>query len=106
MNNFINQIYGLTNIALLTPQNLVENIQLDNYLEIKYFTKNNEIVCEMLTEDEDKEKAVYLYYFNMKNQLQRAYAEYRNENIEIFNRGKELECLLAEYDDAMKSSIA
>ena len=31
------QVYGLTNLALLTPQNLVENIQLENYLEIKYY---------------------------------------------------------------------
>lgn len=49
MKSLISQVYELTNLAILTPQNLVENIQLDNYLEIKYYKREDEIVCEMLT---------------------------------------------------------
>jgi len=30
MKNLMNQLYELTNLALLTPQNLVDNIQLEN----------------------------------------------------------------------------
>lgn len=37
MKSLMSQVYELTNLALLTPQNLVENIQLENYLEIKYY---------------------------------------------------------------------
>lgn len=58
MKSLISQVYELTNLAILTPQNLVENIQLDNYLEIKYYKREDEIVCEMLTED-DNEKIIY-----------------------------------------------
>ena len=73
MKSLISQVYELTNLAILTPQNLVENIQLDNYLEIKYYKREDEIVCEMLTED-DNEKIIYFYYFSKNNQLQRAFA--------------------------------
>ena len=90
MKSLISQVYELTNLAILTPQNLVENIQLDNYLEIKYYKREDEIVCEMLTED-DNEKIIYFYYFSKNNQLQRAFAMYGDENIELFDRNKELE---------------
>ncbi len=44
MKNLMNQVYGLTNLALLTPQNLVENIQLENYLEIKYYNTSLQLL--------------------------------------------------------------
>lgn len=97
MDNLMRQIYELTNMALLTPQNLVENIHLDNYLEIKYYKKDKEVICEMLTVD-DKEPVTYFYYFNNNNQLQRAFAIYQNESIELFERNKELELLMTEYE--------
>lgn len=105
MKSSMNQLYELTNLALLTPQNLVENIQLDNYLEIRYYTKNKEIICEMLAEDEDG-VVTYIYYFSMKNQLQRVYATYGDENMELFDRSKELKAALDEYDQRKKSHIA
>lgn len=105
MKSLMNQLYELTNLALLTPQNLVENIQLDNYLEIRYYTKNKEIICEMSAEDEDG-MVTYVYYFSMTNQLQRAYAAYGDENIELFDRNKELRVVLDDYDQRKKSHIA
>lgn len=105
MKNLMNQVYELTNLALLTPQNLVENIRLENYKQIKYYQKDKEIICEMLTE-EDNESITYLYYFSMKNQLQRAYAKYGDESIELFDRSKELKSMLDEYDQNKISHIA
>ena len=105
MKSLISQVYELTNLAILTPQNLVENIQLDNYLEIKYYKREDEIVCEMLTED-DNEKIIYFYYFSKNNQLQRAFAMYGDENIELFDRNKDLEVLLDEYEKMVKEDIA
>lgn len=105
MKSLMNQVYELTNLALLTPQNLVENIQLENYLEIKYYKSAEEIVCEMITED-DNEQVKYLYYFSNDSQLQRAFAVCSGENIELFDRNKELEVLLDEYDKMVKAKIA
>lgn len=105
MKNLMCQVYELTNLALLTPQNLVENIQLENYLEIKYYKCAEEIVCEMITE-EDNEQVKYLYYFSNNSQLQRAFAICSGEKIELFDRSKELEGLLDEYDKMVKVNIA
>ena len=78
---------------------------MENYTEIKYYRKSNEIICEMLTEDESGE-VIYIYYFSMNNQLQRAYATYGDESVELFDRSKELKGLLEEYDERKKSHIA
>ena len=78
----MNQVYALTNLALLTPQNLVENIHLENYLEIKYYKSDKEIICEMITADENEE-VKYVYCFSRNNQLQRAFALCGSESIEL-----------------------
>ena len=104
MKNLMNQLYGLTNLAMLTPQNLVENIQLESYLEIKYYRKHKEIICEM-TVEEEHEIVSFIYSFSMNNQLQRAYAICDGENIDLFDRSKELDTLLDEYDRIKEASI-
>lgn len=59
----------------------------------------------MITED-DNEQVKYLYYFSNNSQLQRAFAVCDGEKIELFNRSKELEVLLDEYDKIVKVNIA
>ena len=105
MKELINQVYELTNLAILTPQNLVENIQLDNYLEIKYFKEKGMVVCEMLTEEEG-EIIKYSYHFSMDNQLQLAYATYYDEKIYLFDRSKELKELLNDYKESKENHVA
>lgn len=101
----MNQVYALTNLALLTPQNLVENIHLENYLEIKYYKSDKEIICEMITADENEE-VKYVYCFSRNNQLQRAFALCGSGSIELFDRSKELQTLLDEYDKNAAEHIA
>lgn len=105
MKSLMNQVYELTNLALLTPQNLVENIQLENYLEIKYYKDDKEIVCEMITED-DGERTKYVYHFSKNNQLQTLFAVCEEECIEMFDRKKELQTLLNEYDNCLGAYTA
>lgn len=105
MKNLMEQVYGLTNLALLTPQNLVENIQLENYLEIKYYKNEKEIICEMVTEEEDEEIR-YIYSFTKNGQLQTIFAAYEGEEMELFDRSKELQLLLNEYDSCAQIHIA
>ena len=97
MKGLINRIYELTNSAILTPQNLLDNILLDNYKEIKYRATSNNIVCEMITID-DKKEINYFYEFTFDNKLQRAYAFYDEERLEIFDRAKELSSLLKDFE--------
>ncbi|WP_285121817.1 hypothetical protein, partial [Lactococcus petauri] len=60
MSIHIDKIYELTTSAILTPANLLKNIKLENYNEIKYYKENNELICEMTsTEEEDLVKYVY-----------------------------------------------
>lgn len=105
MKSLMNQVYELTNLALLTPQNLVENIQLENYLEIKYYKHDKEIICEIITED-DGEEIKYIYHFSKSNQLQTLVAVCGKEKFEMFDRNTELQVLLDEYDNCVKVRTA
>jgi len=75
MENIINRIYELTNSAILTSHNLLDNIMLESYKEIKYRTTSDRIACETLTLEDDKE-VTYFYEFDFNNKLQQAYALY------------------------------
>jgi len=97
MKDIINRIYELTNSAILTPHNLLDNIMLENYKEIKYRTTLRRITCEMLTLEDDKE-VTYFYEFDFNNKLEQAYALYGEEKLELFDREKELATLLSEYE--------
>ena len=60
MFNYIDEIYKLTNFAILTPSNLLNNIKLENYEEIRYYKDNGDLICEMVS-IEDKEVVRYIY---------------------------------------------
>lgn len=96
MKNIINRIYELTNSSILTPYNLLDNILLENYKEIKFTKDQNIIKCEILA-IEDNNKDIFFYEFDNKNKLQLAYTISENETIELFNRKKELDTLLTDY---------
>lgn len=85
----IKRIYELTNLEILTPHNLLDNIQLDNYREIKYYKKYQMLICEMIS-IEDDDVVRYLYKFSMDNKLQTATIYLGAETMEIFNRQREL----------------
>ncbi|EFU05742.1 hypothetical protein O1B96_001711 [Listeria monocytogenes] len=93
----IEKIYELTNSTVLTPHNLLDNIKLSNYIEIKYYKENNDIICQM-TSLENQEKIHYLYVFDKNDHLQTAKILYESEELEIFNRSKELEKLIHDYE--------
>jgi len=97
MKEIISRIYELTNAAILTPYNLLENITLDNYYEIKYSKKAKHIICEMLC-IEEKDSIIYHYEFDFDNKLQLAYALLDKEKLSLFDREKELQELLWKYD--------
>jgi len=96
LNKQIKKIYELTNDSILTPENLVNNIKLDIYKEIKYYTKDNKIFCEMKSV-EDEEEVSYLYEFSLDGKLIKAISKTNTETDEFFNREKELDISIEEY---------
>lgn len=97
MYNQIQKIYELTNSTILTPYNLLDNIKLSNYTEIKYYKENDNIICSMVSL-EDNEEILYFYTFDKKENLQTAKILYGSEELEIFNRSKELEKLISNHE--------
>jgi len=55
MSGDIEKIYELTNLEILTPHNLLDNIQLENYNEIKYYKEDQLLICEMQSTEDDEE---------------------------------------------------
>lgn len=90
MRSDISKILELTESAILTPANLLENIYLNNYEEIKFFKEHDKIVCTMVSKEEDSLIYHYRYEFTMDNRLMLAYANDGELNYELFNRKAEL----------------
>lgn len=105
MKDIINRIYELTNSTILTPYNLLDNILLENYKEIKFTKDQNIIKCEILA-IEDNNKDIFFYEFDYNNKLQLAYTINENETIELFNRQKELNTLLTDYKFIQNKKIS
>lgn len=97
MKNHIERIYELTNLVILTPGNLIENIKLENYTEIKFYKEETNIICKM-TSIEENEEIFYFYEFDRNDKLQVAKILYGSDELEIFNRSKELEQLLNQHE--------
>ncbi|EAE3409303.1 TPA: hypothetical protein PNM84_001355 [Listeria monocytogenes] len=105
MSTYLEDIYKLTNKTILTPSNLLSNIKLDNYNEVKYYKEDNMIICEM-SSLEDDEEIKYFYKFDMSDKLQQATILYGLEEIEIFNRNKELTAAIEEYKNIKSKKIS
>ena len=98
MSNYINRIYELNNLSILTPVTLVSNIKLDNYHEVKYYKQKNALICEMIS-IENEEEIRYMYEFDEEDKLQKATILYGIEKMKIFNRNNELKLLLSEHEN-------
>ncbi|GKZ03065.1 hypothetical protein ANS017_17260 [Paraclostridium bifermentans] len=96
--NLFNEIYDLTYLPLLTPANLIENLNLDNFKNINY-SKNEigimaQVICEI-----DKSMIKFYYQFDSKNFIDTIYY-YENNEIEfMFDRKKMLSNLRNEFSD-------
>ena len=96
--NLFNEIYDLTYLPLLTPANLIENLNLDNFKNINY-SKNEigimaEVICEI-----NKSMMKFYYQFDSKNFINTIYY-YENNEIEfMFDRKKMLSDLRSEFSN-------
>lgn len=96
----IKQICDLANDYLLSPFDLVENARLDNYEYIKYYSKDDYLICEMKFEV-SLEKYVFYYYFDKDNKLQQIYGRKGRVKKLYFNRKDAIAEKVFEYNNAM-----
>lgn len=90
-NDNIEQLYKLVFSPLITPYNLLENAKLDNYEYVNYSTENNKFIVEMKCTMEDNSKAVFTYFFDKNDNLQKAIMLSNGIHETIFDRNEEME---------------
>ncbi|CEH32837.1 hypothetical protein [Romboutsia lituseburensis] len=96
--NLFNEIYDLTYLPLLTPANLIENLNLDSFININYAKNEKGIIAEVLC-DIDKSRIKFYYQFDSKNFINTIYY-YENNNLEfMFDRKKMLNNLRDEFSE-------
>ena len=92
------RIYDLTYQSILTPHNLLDNLELDNYTNLNYSKKDGMTVCEIRCLVDD-EAWVFYYLFNKESHLQSAYYIENNEKVYLFNRKSELQDLRESFNE-------
>lgn len=96
MDNYIKKIFELMYSPIVTPYNLIENVKLNNYDYVKYYTEDDSVVAEMKCLVDDK-KAIFFYYFDDNSYLQKVYLEKDGCKKIVFERSSEIETLKKEY---------
>jgi hypothetical protein len=97
LNNYIDKLSKLTNLSLLTPYNLLENLELDNYLSINYYKQDNCIIADIVFLVYGEE-ITYRYLFDANNFLQKIYHVDDDELILHFDRSQEKENLITKIE--------
>lgn len=99
MKKLMSELCDLKYSDMITPHNLLENVYLDNYNYVKYFTKDNLMCVELEVVGFNHNLELYLYEFDNEESLQRISMFYKTIRTEIFNRQKMLEKKTSEFVD-------
>lgn len=86
----INNLVNLLHSAILTPYNLLENLQLSNYKSINYYKDNDFIVADIVFYAHNEE-VMFRYVFSQDNHLQKIYHVDGETVMVQFDRNKEKE---------------
>lgn len=92
-NDDLNKLSKLFNSSIITPYNLLENLEFDNYLSINYCKQNNFLVADIVFLIHNEE-ITFRYIFDHDNFLQKIYHVNGDELILHFDRSQEKESLL------------
>lgn len=101
VNSNINKLSKLLNSPILTPYNLLENLDLDNYLSINYYKEDGSIKAD-ITFVYCGDEIVFRYIFDKDNSLQKIYHVSGDELILHFDRTKEKEELILQLKENSK----
>ena len=103
MNAYIQKIYDMMYLPILTPYNLLENAKLQNYKYVKYYKDLKGLVAELACEIPDEGMRVFYYKFDNRDFLQKITMEFNGNEEIIFEREKEI--LQAKKDYYKNNSI-
>ncbi|EOU2100369.1 hypothetical protein C0L85_03870 [Clostridium perfringens] len=96
MNTIVDEIYKLTYSPLLTPYNLLDNLNLENYITINYSKVDNNILSEIVCLIDDVKMNFY-YLFDEQQFLKEIYYFENEVKHFLFNREFALEEARLEY---------
>lgn len=101
LDDYIEKFAKLFYSPMLTPYNLLENLELDNYLSINYFKQDNSILADIVFLNNNKE-ITYRYVFDRDNFLQTIYCIDEEDMILQFDRHEDIEKLKNEVQTVTK----
>ena len=100
------KLYSLTNTALITPGNLLSNIELPNYESIKYIKIDNTLSVEIFCRVENEKRAIFLYEFDSKRFLQRILAKVDGDECSIiFDRASSLVSAKRQFTQSLREKV-
>ena len=85
LDKYINKLAELSDSAILTPYNLLENLHLDNYLSVNFCKKKEFIVADIVFLDHNEE-IKFRYVFDDNNFLQKIYHVNGKERKELISQ--------------------
>lgn len=86
MEDKIQQLYELLFSPIITPHNLVDNVKLDNYEYVNYSKHNNKILVSMKCQLDKETKALFNYFFDLDDNLQKVIMQTSKCEEVIFDR--------------------
>jgi hypothetical protein len=93
----INEIFELEHSSLIKPMNLVENAYLKHYNHVKYYTIENKMNVEMSIKNKNNEEELFVYEFDLNENLQKITQHIKKIKIVLFDRKKALRLKREEY---------
>lgn len=100
LNDYIKKLSKLLHSPILTPYNLLENLELENYLSINYF-KENDCVLADIKFLAHNEEVTFRYTFDNESFLQTIYHMDGDDMVIQFDRRIEADKL---KDEVKKSN--
>lgn len=107
LEKIIDTIFEVKYGSIITPRNLLENSKLANYSYVKYEKSTNfgGLTVELECSCADEIVRIFKYYFDTNDKLMRIVVCEPLYEV-IFDREKEMEKLLSEYQNKLSSQTA
>ncbi len=90
MNDYIQKIYDMMYLPILTPYNLLENAKLENYSYVKYYKDLKGLIAEIECEIPDEGMRTFYYKFDDRDFLQKITVVINESEEIVFERQKEI----------------
>ena len=99
MESKFDELYNLIYSPIITPGILSENAKLENYNYVKYYREYDNLVVSMECKLGNNEVAIFNYYFDKKDMLNKVMMKTQKETSVIFDRKLEIEKIKSDLID-------